>query len=348
MPAFLLSSSIIDETRTPSASLAASPEFAVLGSVITLDSRLSSDPDSLELTFHFSFSSVPIGSKVASEGFKVLDDTGAMVSFAPDVVGKYVVGVTVSNGTYESSTAFTSIDVRALVVPHARGLVPDGKFIWSYLRDVWTQVDGKEFFETLWSALIQIAGGELLKLYQVDYNKSIRDIQDLFQRRWLRYEPTFEVGQDCTFIFGGSKAGRGAVTGAVGDNGLAIITDRSELLVVQGTIRPDLAGRAIRIQYSRNAENVGSYIIAGTTAKAGGFRLTEDLPKNPTNTAGATSSFVTLVSNSISALLSGQSASQSPLTSCCPSCTGSSTTSQRCLRSSMMSEPETWLSSSRA
>lgn len=290
---FSLSASVVDEKKIPSASLVASTEFAVLGSVVTLDGRLSSDPESAPLSYHFIFYSVPIGSKVADEGFRPLSDSGAMCAFSPDVVGRYEVGLVVSNGVFESSPARLVVDVRAILVPHARGLVPDGKFIWSYLRDAWTQVDGREFFETLWSALIQISGAELLKLYQVDFNKSIRDVQDLYQRRWLKYEPRLALDEDdCTFFLGNHLAGRSASTGSAGDAGLAIITGEQELLVVQGTVRPDLAGRLLQILYSRSPANVGSYVIAGTTAKSGGFRLTSELPKNPSNTQGEVSDVI--------------------------------------------------------
>jgi len=292
MTAFLISTAVVAEKKVPVASLVVSSEFAVLGSVISLDGRLSSDPDGGVLTYHFSFVSLPIGSKAAADGFKTLDDIGALTSFSPDVVGQYVIGLVVSNGVFDSALSVVTIDVRSIAVPHGRGLVPDGKFIWSYLRDVWTQVDDREFFETLWSALIQIAGGELLKLYQIDFNKSIRDVQDLFQRRWMKYEPKLALSEGSSIFLGSHRAGTSAATGAAGETGLAVILDRNELVALQGTVRLDLAGRQIDILYSRNAENVGSYVIAGTTAKHGGFRLSTDLPKNPSNTAGENSDVI--------------------------------------------------------
>ena len=159
MSSFVLSGQVASQKNPPVASFVASQDFAVLGAVISLDAQLSSDPDGNSLTYNFTFLSTPIGSRAALEGFRKLDDVGAQVSFSPDVVGQYVVGLVVSNGVFESPVLTRTIDVRAIMVPHARGIVPDGKFIWSYLRDVWTQVEGREFFETLWSTLIQIAGG---------------------------------------------------------------------------------------------------------------------------------------------------------------------------------------------
>ena len=294
MPSFTLIGSLVAQKPTPVASFVASQEFAVLGSVITLDGRLSSDPEGNSLSYSFGFISVPIGSKIALEGFRKLDDIGAMVSFSPDVVGQYVVGLFVSNGVFDSPMLSRTIDVRAILVPHARGIVPDGKFIWSYLRDVWTQVDGREFFETLWSALVQISGGELLKLYQNDWNKSIRDIQDLYQRRWLAVSPKLQLAEsDCSFFLGNAAAGMGASTGSQGEAGLAVILSHNELLVIQGTVRPDLAGKPFQILYSRNPENVGTYTIASTTARQNGFRLSTDIPRNPDNVvAGQTSDVI--------------------------------------------------------
>jgi hypothetical protein len=150
---------------------------------------------------------------------------------------------------------------------------------------VWSEVTGKDFFETLWSALIQICGAELLKLYQVDFNKSIADIQERYQRRWLSYEPKLDlVSDDITFFIGNQVAGSAAATGATGASGLAVIVGANELMATQGALRPDLSGRTFRVQYSRNQENVGDYTIYGTSSRPGGFFVSTVFPKNPTNT----------------------------------------------------------------
>ena len=285
MSTFVLTGAVAEAKQSPVAVLQTDREFTVLGSVVLLDATPSTDPDGNELTYLFSFLSVPIGSKVALEGFRILIEGGSSVSFSPDMAGRYVIGLVVSNGVFESNMVSKTIDVQAVLVPHAKGIVPDGKFIWSYLRDVWTEVEGKEFFETLWSALIQICGAELLKLYQVDFNKSIADIQELYQRRWLSYEPKLDlVADDLTYFIGNQVAGNAAATGATGASGLAVIVGANELMATQGAIRPDLAGRTFRVQYSRNPENVGDYTIHGVSSKPGGFFVSTVFPKNPTNT----------------------------------------------------------------
>lgn len=209
----LLSSQAQEEEKLPKAIPSAQPAYAVVGSVVSLDARASTDPQGSDLTFTWTFERVPIGSVVKVEGFKPKDASNSLVTFSPDIVGDYQVGVIASNGVRVSSKEFVTISVRAILVPHGRGHVPDGKFIWSYIRDAWSHVENREVFESLWSALIQLSGAEALKLYQNDFNKSIDSIQDFYQRRWLAYEPKLVIdSNNCQFILGGHYAGTDGVT----------------------------------------------------------------------------------------------------------------------------------------
>lgn len=286
MTTFTLTGLTPAHKQIPVALLTTDKEFTVLGSVVVLDGRASIDPNGLELAYRFSFVSVPIGSNVAVEGFRQLDPvSGGQVSFSPDVVGQYIIGLVVSNGNFDSEMMTLAVDVRAIMIPHARGMVPDGKFIWSYLRDVWTQVEGRDFFETLWSALIQISGSEMLKLYQNDFNKSIADIQEQYQRRWLKYEPKLNiVADDIAFYLSGSAVGRAAATGAIAETGLALISGPNELVIIQGNVRADATGRTFHILYSEDELNVGQYTVGGYTPTANGIRLTStsNLHSDPT------------------------------------------------------------------
>lgn len=181
------------------------------------------------LYYKWEMVSVPVGSRTGQESLRLLDTDSSLVSFSPDIVGEYTAELVVSNGAYESEPARVGISVRSILVPHGRGLVPDGKFIWSYIRDVWNGVEGREWFETLWSALIQICGADLLKLYQVDFNKSIRDIQSQYQQRWLAYEPKLSlVESDLTFFLGNHCAGKDASTEQVGVEGQAVLVWNEE------------------------------------------------------------------------------------------------------------------------
>lgn len=232
------------------------------------------------LTYAWRFITVPVGSRVAVEGFRVLEPDLSLVSFSPDIVGEYIVGLVVSNGVLSSVEATTRISIRAILVPHGRGLVPDGKFIWSYIRDVWQEVANKEVFETFWSALVQICGAELLKLYQSDFNKSIRDIQDLYQRRWMAYEPRLDIVEaDCTFFLGNSCAGAGGSTANLALNGQAIIISDGEILVVRGSVLPDTLGSTFRITADSMAPgNVGEYPVHGTNIDGSGYLIALDPP----------------------------------------------------------------------
>jgi len=270
----LQTSSVVPEIRLPKAVAVCDPEVGVIGSVVKIDGRKSTDPDSSLLTYTWSFDSVPIGSKVIGEGFKVVDPDGSVVSFSPDVVGEYVIGLTVSNGVFTSDKSQAVSSIRSILVPHARGIVPDGKWIWSYIRDVWQGVEGKELFESLWSALIQIAGAELLKLYQVDFNKSIRDIQDFFQRRWLSYEPEREIlvnGPD--FYFGSHYAGTDATTLNLGLNGSVIILGSNDLVLVEGSILQNVGGNTLRLLSSSDPANNRSYSLSGLNTNKNGYQI---------------------------------------------------------------------------
>lgn len=264
--------SVVEKKGRPVARIAAQPTFGVIGSVIRLDAGESSDPDGTDLTFRWSFvDPPPIGSRVVSEDFRALDESGSVVSFSPDVVGEYQVQLVVSNGVFDSDPAIATVSIRALLVPHGRGIVPDGKFIWGYLRDVWAEVENKEWFETLWSALIQIAGSEMLKLYQTDFNKSIRDIQDRYQRRWLKYEPKLPLEGGFTFYLGQHCAGVTATTTPL--ETYAVILSADEIAVVQGTVYPSVLGERLSIRTSLDSDNIKSYELSGLNSKKNGYRL---------------------------------------------------------------------------
>lgn len=270
--------SVVTEAQFPVAAFSPSPAFGVVGSVVKLDGQQSTDPDQKPLTYAWRFISTPIGSQVQGESFRSLDTdstTGSpsLVSFSPDVVGEYVIGLVVSNGVFSSEESSSVVSIRAILIPHGRGIIPDGKFIWSYLRDVWSQVEGKEFFETLWSALIQITGSEFLKLYQVDYNKSIRDIQDRFQRRWLSYEPKLLLGSDLTFSLGNHCTGTDASTVNLGLEGQAIILSSSEVVVVLGARLQNVSGETLTILYSGDTGNIGDFTLSGLNAARNGYKL---------------------------------------------------------------------------
>lgn len=201
-------SSLLEANKVPVAVIVPDEQQAVVGAIVKLDGRLSFDPEGKGLTYQWAFSQVPIGSQVEKFGFTPLDPDSTMVSFAPDLTGTYKVELVVMDPTLPSEPTEAIIDARVILVPHHQGFIPDASFIWNYLSDFWTLVDGRKKFETFWSGAIQIAATEMLKLYQYDYNKSIKDIQDVIQKRWLAYEPALTLDPSTiSFIIADDRAG---------------------------------------------------------------------------------------------------------------------------------------------
>jgi hypothetical protein len=197
----------------PVAVIAPAEQEVVVGSVAKLDGRSSLDPNDVGLTYTWSFGQFPIGSQVALFGFINLETDASVVSFAPDITGTYKIRLVVSDGTDTSIPTESIVDVRVILVPHHQGFVPDASFIWNYLSDFWNLVPDKKRFETVWSSMIQVTSSEMLKLYQYQYNRSIRDIQETIQKRWINFAPSLELDRDQTsFILSEDVAGSLAST----------------------------------------------------------------------------------------------------------------------------------------
>jgi hypothetical protein len=112
--------------------------------------------------------------------------TQVKATFLPDVPGIFKFNLTVNNGALSSFPSECIVNVTVSFLP--RGIVPDLSFLWDYLSDFWKLVEDRERIEIFWSALAQVASAELLSLWQIDYGKSLRDVQRTFQRRWLHYD----------------------------------------------------------------------------------------------------------------------------------------------------------------
>lgn len=115
------------------------------------------------------------------------DNSAEKPVFYPDAAGFWKFDLSVNDG------ALNSVD-RSVVVVHVKeslvavGVTPAVSFMWNYLSDFWRLVEDREKIEVVWSAVAQIVGSSLMALWQVDYNKSLRDIQRSMQRRWLYYD----------------------------------------------------------------------------------------------------------------------------------------------------------------
>lgn len=146
--------------------------------------------------FFVTLSSEITDSYATATAFKYLYQNGisgpttAKPTFLPDKPGLYKFDLVVNDGSLSSPPSVTIINVTESPIP--RGLTPDLRFLWGYLSDFWNLVEDRERIEVFWSGLAQIAASELLNLWQLDYSKSLRDIQRTFQRRWLRYDLLME------------------------------------------------------------------------------------------------------------------------------------------------------------
>jgi hypothetical protein len=135
----------------------------------------------------------------------ISNPTSAKPTFYPDVPGLFKFDLIVFDGSLFSEPSVALVSVTESPIP--RGCIPDLTFLWGYLSDFWKLVDEKERIETLWSSIAQITASELLTLWQIDYSKSLRDVQRTFQRRWLHYDlmvrdPRHEVSS-IRLLFGG-------------------------------------------------------------------------------------------------------------------------------------------------
>jgi hypothetical protein len=107
--------------------------------------------------------------------------------FYPDAAGFWKFDLTVNDGSLNSvDKSVVVVHVKESLV--ATGVTPDMSFLWNYVSDFWRLVEDRERIEVVWSAIAQIVGANLMSLWQVDYNKSLRDIQRSMQRRWLYYD----------------------------------------------------------------------------------------------------------------------------------------------------------------
>ena len=112
--------------------------------------------------------------------------TSPKPTFYPDVPGIWLFDLTVFDGSLHSIPVVVLINVVESAI--ARGCTPDLTFVWNYLSDFWNLIEDKDRITTFWQGLAQVAASELLNLWQVDYSKSLRDIQRTFQRKWLHYD----------------------------------------------------------------------------------------------------------------------------------------------------------------
>jgi len=122
------------------------------------------------------------------------DPTAPSPTAIPDVEGLYGLQLVVNDGSLDSLPAQGLTNIAPSNV--AFGYVPDVNFIWDYLSDAWNLFDDRDPITTMWSGFAQVASNILLTAWQLDYAKSLVDIQRQFQRRWLDYRTLYTEPQE--------------------------------------------------------------------------------------------------------------------------------------------------------
>jgi hypothetical protein len=209
----------------PVAILAQDLFHTVTGAVINLDGTPSFDPGGSALTYNWKVLTAPIGSGIAlgtDTSLAALNPERSKMSLIPDKLGSYTVQLTVNNSANTSAPAVATIHINLTRVPCGDGMVPDASFLWDFISDFWKLVEDRTYFEAIWSAVMQVQGAELVKLWANDYNKSLRNIQDIVQRRWVPFSMVTPLEEEKQHLIVGNTAtgtqgATGKIAGAVDD-----------------------------------------------------------------------------------------------------------------------------------
>lgn len=222
-----------------------------------------------------------------SVAFKLLyqngisNPTSVKPTFYPDVPGIFKFDLIVNDGDLFSIPEEMIVNVTESPIP--RGCIPDLSFLWNYLSDFWKLLEDPERINTFWSALAQIAAGELLNLWQIEYSKSLRDIQRTWQRKWLRYQlsmfedPNFITSSTVRAIYGGVSF-LFPVAGGSGINGTFIDITIPQQGASGVTYRLSFYGGA-----SFTSSQVANQIAGQLQAINTGFSVQQIEPQSGTN-----------------------------------------------------------------
>jgi len=104
----------------------------------------------------------------------------------PDVVGSYIVSLTVYNNVRYSDK--TKLAFSVTLTEQLLGHRPNSEYIFKYLPDFWNMVKDKQHLTALWSSITQVLSSEMMSLWQNDYAKALKDTVRKYQRRWIQHE----------------------------------------------------------------------------------------------------------------------------------------------------------------
>ena len=250
-------------------------QVQVIGARITLSGMNSyaSEEEEIE-TWTWRLVGIPLGSVLGEDETLDVDGDGSVVSFAPDVTGQYTLELVVATAYRSSAAAQATVNIQAVLVPYLGHVTPSGNFMFAVLGDFWSLVDNRQALPVLWSGYTQAVASDLLRLWQVDYAKSIRDIQPLFQRRWLPYSPEVLLG-DVTGVFGHHQSGDGAFTGSALGACVGVVISASEFVLFSGRVSERAIGTDLRVY---TGGNVGTYVVRKLNADNSGYLVSTSTP----------------------------------------------------------------------
>lgn len=215
----------------------------------------------------------------------------AKPTFYPDKTGFYVFDLRVFSGFTSSSPLGTDrsrVYVNVVENALAYGAAPDTTFIFDNLLSFWKQVEDRDKITAFWEGLARVAATELYTLWQLEYSKSLRDVQRTFNRRWLHYdmllpEPVPELTA-IRYLWGGITSNALSPSGVAGVSGTQIVVSSPFLddvvvipLIGQGTVPltayaqelkarlSEILGPSVRTSFWRSRAELISSPISGVT-----------------------------------------------------------------------------------
>ncbi len=215
---------------------------------------------------------------LSGQSFKIVRQGGFTVStevvatYLPDVLGIYRFDLKVQDASLFSPATEVLVNVTSVNAP--RGVTPDASFVWNYMSDVSRLLEDGERVEVVWSGIMQVIGAELLHLWEVDYGKSLKDIQRTVARRWLHYD--LLLREPFPYLTLSRSLWTGLLSSALDPSGLSLggqvlvlsIPYRSQLVTITAqamhTSPPQLAAylqaqlQAVDERFSVSIVNVGA------------------------------------------------------------------------------------------
>lgn len=279
---------------TPVAVIQPPEQFVVLGGQATLDGSQSYSEDGLDVSFEWVVLDAPIGS-LAAELVPIFPSDPRTVQLKADVVGPYRVGLTVRTAHRTSVRVESVVYVQVVEVPHSVQVTPDGEFFFKVVSDFWRLLENRDVLPITWSAYKQLVANDFLRMWQWEYGRSIRNIQELIQRQWISLRPGLALdGAQATYVLGNHQRGATAFTPAATSRVRGVILGALEYRVVKGGARDLSGGGRLSIYEGANA---GTYDVLGPTADYSGFLLSSTTPlpdpDGDTLTSGADLAFIT-------------------------------------------------------